>query len=195
MKSAWFSNEIKKRVYTEECRKENWLYKLIPNIINRGRNDIIQISLDEERHLIYTLNQRDFNDQDQIAPSEVDIYYLGAFGETFKKVTSISQSELQREYKKNKNSSNNIPLQIVGLHHINISESDDLHFLLITSAAQRIYFSLDVKDYDTEKMREYEEVNHMEYHKELPTGLWKIAGITNPPLPKDISSFNSNSLS
>lgn len=192
VESSWLSKDKKKRVNSEECR--SWLWKFMPKFFNSGRNDIVKVSVDEERHLIYTLARRDYVHSEGIAPSTIDIYYLGAFGEAFRKVNAITQLELSAEYKKNKNSIANTPLQIVGLHHIPITESDNVHLMIVTSTAQRIYISLKVKEYNTNKMKEFENGDYYSYHKEIPTGEWKINGITNPPMPKDISHFTSNGL-
>lgn len=155
-----------------------------------------KITIDEARHIIYTLSFKDFDEERDIRPWEIDIFYLGAFGEGFSRVTFISQNELEKECAKSPAGNPKIPLQVVGLHYISITESSETHFMLVTSIGQRIYISLDVKEYDTEKLKERVGfTSYTQYFHEIPNGKWKIAGVTNPPVSKDITGISSFGIS
>lgn len=183
-----------KTIAAEDRQQTSWFWKIVPKIFTSGRKDISKIAIDDSRHIVYTLAFREFDETEDIRPCSIEIFYLGAFGEGFVKVTSISQLELAKHYRQFSNANDGQPLQVVGLHYISVLESSDVHFMLVTSTGQRIYVSLDVKEYITEKMRDKGKVDYTAYFKELPNGEWKIAGITNPPLPKDITGRPSDDI-
>jgi hypothetical protein len=93
-------------VKTEECSNKSWLLKLIPKIFFSSSKNIVKIDIDDERHIIYVLSRGDYDETTKISPCDIDIYYLGAYGEALKKVTTISQNDLEAQYKKIKNSDN-----------------------------------------------------------------------------------------
>jgi len=188
---TWFTNKLSRSVTTEAKKQSSWLWRLVPKIFNSSTKDIAKIAVDDSRHLIYTLTFREYDEEMDIKPCEIEVLYLGAFGEGFRKVTSISQLELSKIYNQNPVGNNKIPLQVVGLHNISVTESPDIHFMLVTSIGQRIYVNLDVKQYNTEKVKEAANFDYTSYFNEIPNGNWAISGITNPPHPKDITGISN----
>lgn len=67
--------------------------------------------------------------------------------------------------------------------------------MLVTSRGVRIYISLTTVNYVDEKMKKVKNVDYTTYFNEKPTGEWKIVGICNPPLPKDIVGLANHDLS
>jgi hypothetical protein len=181
-----FSREIKKWVKTEECSNKNWLLKLIPKIFFSSSKNIVKIDIDDERHIIYVLSRGDYDETSKISPCDIDIYYLGAYGEALKKVTTISQNDLETQYKKIKNS-DNYWLQIVGLHHMHVSESSNINFMLVNSIGQRIYIELATKEINQEKLDQIDNDDYTMLFNHMPVGGWKIVSVVNPPVSKDIS--------
>lgn len=192
---AWFTHKTTKKVSAEEKRNSSWIWKIIPKLFSYGSKQIDRIVIDEIRHIAYTLSFYDYNDETSIRDCNIDIYYLGALGESFQKVASISQLDLFKQYEKSSAGSSGQPLQIIGLHYISITESSEVHFLLVTSTGQRIYVSLDVRYLDSEKFREIARDQYTSFFNEVPNGSWKISGVVNPPFPKDVSSFSSSGIS
>lgn len=181
-----FSKEIKKSVKTEECNSKNWLFNLIPKLFLSSSKSIIKIDIDDERHIVYVLSRGDYDEQLMISPCSINIYYLGAYGEAFKKVTIITQNDLEAQYKKLKNSDNN-RLQIVGIHHMNVTESSNINFMLVNSIGQRIYIELETREINEDKLNQIENDDYTLLFIHMPTGSWKIASVVNPPVSKDIS--------
>lgn len=185
-KSWLFSKEIKKWVKTEECSSKNWLLNLIPKIFLSSSKSIIKIDIDDERHIVYVLSRGDYDEKLMISNCSIDIYYLGAYGEALRKVTTISQYDLETQYKKLKNSDNH-RLQIVGIHHMNVTESSNINFMLVNSIGQRIYIELETKEINQDKLSQINNDDYTLLFIHMPTGNWRIANVVNPPVSKDIS--------
>ena len=190
---TWFWNNTKKTIQTKnKADKTGFFSSLIPNFFKFSEKEMDTIEIDEARHIIYTLSFREFNEKEDIKPCNIDVYHLGAFGKGISKVTSISQFQLVKEIQKFNKSKEEDSIQIVGLHSVNITESDTIHFVLTTSKGLRIYVSLSVENYLDEKIRELKGFDYTTYHNERPDGEWRIVGIFNPPLPKDIIGFTKD---
>jgi hypothetical protein len=139
--------------------------------------------------LVYLLSHSEYDEQKQISPCEIYISYLGAFGEAHKVVTTITQEEIEKAYKGSKNSNQNTPLHIVSLHPVSTHESGEVHFLLVSSTAQRIYISLGVNQLNPGKITDINKYDYTQFCEDVPNGKWKVMGVVNPPLSKNITSL------
>jgi len=163
-KTWWFTQKTKKITQTQNRNEPSLLFKFLPNIFNRGPNDVEHIEIDNKKNLIYVLVFKKFDEEADIRPCTIEIFYIGPFAQDFLKVTSISQFELNKIFKKHRNIKDDISIQIAGLHHISLDESHEVDFMLVTSNGYRIYFKLNTVQYSTEKLREVQNVDYTLYY-------------------------------
>lgn len=80
--SGWFGKRCKKINHSTSA-----LSFLVPSFINAALSEedgIVQIAVDNSRHILYILTEK----------GSIEVYDLGIKGDSFNKITKISQSTL-----------------------------------------------------------------------------------------------------
>lgn len=191
--SSWFWNKTRKVIKSQnKDNSTSFISKLIPDIFKFSEKQIETIQIDENRHLLYVLSFKEYNDNEENKPWVIDIYYLGPFGKSFSKVTTITQTQLCKQLQDFSNTKDKLNMQVIGLHSVGIAESSEIHFVLTTSKGMRIYISLEWVYFYDDKMRELNEKDYTAYWNHRPDGEWKIVGAFYPPLPRDIIGFTKD---
>jgi hypothetical protein len=185
---TWITQKVKKFIEAKDANEPNFIFKLLPNIFGQSKSEIEKMHIDEKKNLVYALAFKQYDENAEIRPCCIEIYHLGPFAKHFKKVTTITQSELEKQYVKRLSLKEELSLQIIGIHPISLDESHEVDFLLVTSNGYRIYIRLETIQYLTDKLMEMKDVDYTWYFDWKPTGNWEIISIVTPPLPKDITT-------
>ncbi|KAJ3029742.1 UNVERIFIED_CONTAM: hypothetical protein HDU68_011259 [Siphonaria sp. JEL0065] len=128
--------------FTRKCRKidlTTTTYSLfVPTFFNFSEEDPIRkIVVDHSRNVLYALTER----------SNIELFYLGADGKEFKRL--FKQTDIFSQAQKWLEISGVYPqpyldprnFQIIAIHVIPPSESQNLHLLAISSSGYRLYFA------------------------------------------------------
>ncbi|RZC41057.1 nuclear pore complex protein Nup155 [Asbolus verrucosus] len=176
--SGWFG---------KRCRKINHstspLSFLVPSFLNAALSEedgIIQISIDNSRHILYVLTEK----------GSIEVYDLGVKGDSFGKVTKIAQSTLVNQavnIVKTLDSQNFRP--IVSISAVEASESHQIYLIAVTQTGVRFYMTTHTLVNVPSNQRPY---TLFLLHVRLPPGY--SANITIRPRAVHISHYSDRNL-
>ena len=172
--------------------------QIVPDFLNIFKDTklVIDLQVDEQRNILYVLSNQVTSKQ-TLGQAYIDVYDLGALGDKFIHVTTITQSNLVKVLRDNigllvPKGSNRLPnlvsqYQITSIQPILVSESIVRHLLVTTANGLRIY--IEFKEITTtlkknrEQDKQIEDQNiQFDFHQlERPTYQWGVVSVHSLP--------------
>ncbi|CAG9309923.1 unnamed protein product [Blepharisma stoltei] len=137
--SSWFSSTKK---YKKECISSSFLSLFIPGFLKRhiNPNSVKQLSVDSSRNILYALIKSTVS----IASYRIEVYDLGIYGDTTRKVVNINSNELFQRLREHSPRLANLSgerLEVVHISAISRALSLEYHLMALTRNGIRIYFT------------------------------------------------------
>uniref|UniRef100_A0A1I7YN66 Nucleoporin_N domain-containing protein n=1 Tax=Steinernema glaseri TaxID=37863 RepID=A0A1I7YN66_9BILA len=173
---TWFKNK---------CRKVNHSKSygsIISNLFTK-KDNIIQIVIDDERHILYTLSER----------KTVHVFDLGVDGNDCRKLNELSADALAHIVVCNTNLDGDSIKDVVALSVVPVKESHFLNFVLVNSSGVRMYFTCLSPDAD---LSYFNSIGSDDFIRIVPLSLEqtrpKTIRLVHVRLPRDFNTFRAH---
>ncbi|KAK0414779.1 hypothetical protein QR680_011613 [Steinernema hermaphroditum] len=173
---TWFKNRCRKVNHTKSYGS------LITNLFTK-KDNIIQLVIDDERHILYTLSQN----------KTVQVFDLGEDGSDCRKICEQSVDALAHFIVTNTNLDGDSIKDVVTLSVVPVRESHFLNFVLVNTRGVRMYFTClspdtDLSYFNTMGNEDFLRISPLSLKETRP----KMIRLVHLRLPRDFNTFRAH---
>ncbi|KAK0400270.1 hypothetical protein QR680_003432 [Steinernema hermaphroditum] len=172
---TWFKNRCRKVNHTKSYGS------IITNLFTK-KDNIIQLVIDDERHILYTLSES----------KTVQVFDLGADGSECQKICEQGADALAHFVVTNTNLDGDSIKDVVTLSVVPVRESHFLNFVLVNTSGVRMYFTCLTPDTD---LSYFNTMGNEDFLRISPLSLEtrpRVIRLVHLRLPRDFNTFRAH---
>ncbi|KAK0400268.1 hypothetical protein QR680_003432 [Steinernema hermaphroditum] len=173
---TWFKNRCRKVNHTKSYGS------IITNLFTK-KDNIIQLVIDDERHILYTLSES----------KTVQVFDLGADGSECQKICEQGADALAHFVVTNTNLDGDSIKDVVTLSVVPVRESHFLNFVLVNTSGVRMYFTCltpdtDLSYFNTMGNEDFLRISPLSLQETRP----RVIRLVHLRLPRDFNTFRAH---